>query len=67
MKTPRGIFLPLLTRWAGGLRFPRLMALTLALFVIDLFLPDFIPLVDEILLGLTTLLLASWKSKKRTD
>lgn len=54
---------PLLT-WAGKLRFPTLFKLVAALFVVDLFVPDFIPFADEILLGLGTLLLANWKSRK---
>ena len=35
-----------------------------SLFVIDLVVPDFIPLADEILLGLGSLLLANFKSRK---
>ena len=47
--------------WASRLRFPWLLALTTALFVIDLAIPDLIPFVDEILLGLAALLLASFR------
>lgn len=46
-----------LTRWADGLRFPRLLMLTAGLFALDLVIPDLIPFADEILLGLTTLIL----------
>lgn len=46
------------------LSYPRLFLLTGALFVIDLIVPDFIPLADELLLGLGTLLLANWKKRK---
>lgn len=53
-----------LLRWAEGLRFPRLAMITAALFIADVLLPDFIPFVDEILLGLGTLLLANWKNRK---
>ena len=53
-----------LRRWAEGLRFPRLLALTAGIFALDLFLPDLIPFVDEILLGLSTLLLAAWRRCK---
>jgi len=45
--------------WAGRLRFPQLLALTAGLFVLDLIVPDPIPLADELLLGLATLLLAN--------
>jgi hypothetical protein len=48
-------------RYASGLRFPKLLAITTGLFVIDLFFPDGEPFVDEILLGLISLLLASLK------
>ncbi|MBS0227224.1 MAG: hypothetical protein JSS23_00870 [Proteobacteria bacterium] len=47
--------------WFGKLSFPRLFVLTAVLFLVDLLIPDFIPFVDEILLGLGTLLLARWK------
>ncbi|RDZ28297.1 DUF6116 family protein [Lysobacter silvisoli] len=48
----------------GRLSYPRLFVLTATLFALDLIIPDFIPLADEILLGLGTLLLANWKSRK---
>ncbi|KAF1718890.1 DUF6116 family protein [Pseudoxanthomonas wuyuanensis] len=57
------ILLPLL-EWARKLRYPTLFKLTAALFLLTLFFPDPIPLVDEVLLGLGTLLLANWKSRK---
>ena len=44
--------------WAQRLRFPWLLLLTAALFGIDLAIPDFIPFIDEIFLGLTTLVLS---------
>ena len=50
-------------KWGARLRFPWLFLLTAALFVIDLLVPDAIPLVDEILIGLVTLLLANLKKK----
>lgn len=52
-------------RFAGRLRFPALFLLTAALFVADLLVPDAIPLIDEILLGLATVLLGSWKRRRR--
>lgn len=48
----------------GRLSYPRLFVITATLFVIDLIVPDFIPLADEILLGLGSLLLANFKSRK---
>ena len=52
--------LPFLRR----LRFPQLFALTAGLFLLNLFLPDPILLVDELLLGLLTLMLGSLKVAK---
>jgi hypothetical protein len=51
---------------ASRLRFPRLFALTALLFAIDLVVPDLIPFADEILLGLATALLGSWRRRKAT-
>ncbi len=53
--------------WAGRLRFPKLAMITAGLFFADLLIPDFIPFVDEILLGLGTLLLGNLRSKKSRD
>jgi hypothetical protein len=50
-------------RYASGLRFPKLLAITAALFVLDLLFPDAVPFVDEILLGLISLLFASLKKR----
>ena len=51
-------------RYASGLRFPTLFLVAGALFVIDVLVPDVIPFFDEIMLALTTLLLASLKKAK---
>ncbi len=45
--------------FAGKLRFRTLFLVTACLFVFDLLIPDFLPFVDEILLGLATLLLSA--------
>lgn len=50
-------------RLGEKLRFPQLFLLTAALFVFDLFVPDFVPFVDEVLLGLLTLLFGSLRRK----
>lgn len=57
---PNPLLAPLL-RWFGKLSYPKLFLLTATLFVADVLIPDMIPLVDELLLGLGTLLLANWK------
>lgn len=54
---------PLLS-WASRLKFPKLLLLTAALFFADLIFPDVIPLIDEILLGLTAMVLASIKKRR---
>ncbi len=57
-----------LVQWlAARLRFPHLFLLTLGLFLLDLVVPDFIPLVDETLLALTTLLLGSWRRRRAPE
>ncbi len=52
------------TRWAAGLRWPWLFVIAAVLLVIDLIVPDFVPLLDELLLALATLLFAAWKQRK---
>jgi len=47
--------------FANQLKFKNLFLLILCLFVIDLIVPDMIPMIDEIILGLLAILLASWK------
>ena len=60
---PSPLLLPFLS-FARRLRYPTLFKVTAALFAISLLWPfDPIPLVDEILLGLGTLLLANWKHR----
>ena len=51
----------------GKLSYPRLFALTAALFALDVVTPDLIPFADELLLGLGTLLLANWKKRKEPE
>ena len=49
--------------YANRLKFRNLFNLTLGLFVIDLLVPDFIPMIDEIILALIAVLLANWKQE----
>lgn len=58
------LFVPFM-RWLGRLSFPKLFAVFAVLFAADALVPDPIPFVDEILLGLGTLLFASWKDRKK--
>ena len=39
-------------RYTSSLRFPVLLVITAVLFIVDLLVPDMIPFVDEVLLGL---------------
>ena len=52
-------------RFAGRLRFPVLFAITAVLFVVNLVVPDPIPFVDELLLGLGALLFANLRKRGR--
>ena len=54
-----GLFLGWLTR----LRFPYLFLLTSVVFLINLFIPDVIPFVDEIIMGMAALLLGKLRKK----
>ena len=59
----KGGFAGILLKWASGLRFPYLFVLTMALFVINLFVPDVIPMVDELVMGLVALMLGSLRKR----
>ena len=50
--------------WLSGLRSWQLFLLAGILFAADLVVPDPIPLVDEMMLGLATLLLGRWKRRR---
>ena len=47
--------------YAARLRFPTLFKITVAVFFLDLLIPDFIPFADEIILGLGALILSNWQ------
>jgi hypothetical protein len=51
-------------RWLGRLGFPKLFMLFAALFVLDTVTPDPIFMLDELLLGIGTLLFAAWKKRR---
>jgi hypothetical protein len=67
MTTPQRVAVGGLLGWARRRRFPTLLAVTGGLFVVDLVVPDFIPFVDELLLGLGTLILARWKDRGQIE
>jgi len=53
-----------LLSYLESLRFPWLLLVTVALFVVDVFVPDVIPFVDEILLALVAVVLGRLKRKR---
>ena len=60
----RGPVASFVERYASRLRYPKLLLITVTLFGVDLVLPDMIPFVDEILLGLGTVLLGSMRKRR---
>ena len=53
-----------LVGWLDRLRSWQLVVLAGGLLLADLFVLDPIPFVDEVMLGLTTLLFARWKRRR---
>ena len=53
-----------LIAWLSRLSYPRMFVVVGVLFFINLFIPDPIILIDELLLGLATITLAKWKRRK---
>lgn len=51
----------------GRLSFPRLFVLAASLWALDMVILDFIPFIDELLLGIGTLLLASFRKRKTPE
>jgi hypothetical protein len=67
MAIPKTPLIAGLLRFAGRLKFKQLFFITGGLFVLDLLVPDFVPLIDELILGLLTLLFAAWKNDKQQE
>ena len=57
----RTIVLGILGRYGARLRFPVLFFAVACLFAFNLVLPDPVPFIDELILALMTLMLASFK------
>lgn len=51
--------------FAGQFKSSTLLALVASLFVLDLAIPDPFPFVDEIALGIVTILVARWQSRRK--
>lgn len=52
-----------LSRYFENLRFPWLMLVAVVAFVVNLFIPDAVPFLDEIVLGLVAVILGRLKRK----
>jgi len=57
----------LVNRFLPGMRYPYLFLILGALFLVDLVVPDPIPLVDEILLAVLTFIAATFSSRRDTE
>jgi hypothetical protein len=55
----------LLVGYASNLRFPVLAGLAAAAFLIDLVVPDMIPFIDELVLGLVAVFLGTLRRRRR--
>ena len=65
--TPKPPAVPgLIGRLFSGMRFPGLFLIVAGLFLIDLVVPDFIPFIDEIILGGLTIMLGMIREKRRS-
>lgn len=63
----RSPLVALLTTFFARLRYPWLFAVAAGLFLVDLIIPDLLPLADEILLAVVTVMLASRKVEREPD
>lgn len=63
MGLPRSTLIGWVVARLARLRFPALFVVSAGLFLLDLAIPDLIPFADEVLLGLATALLASWRKR----
>lgn len=54
-------------RFASRLRFRKLFLITAGLFLLDVVVPDLVPFVDEILLGLLSVLFGMWQQDRSSD
>jgi hypothetical protein len=57
----------LIQKLIPGIRFPWLLGLLAGLLVVDLVVPDPVPLLDEVVLAVLTFLAASWRRREVAD
>lgn len=67
MSTGRAALGALIARFAGRLRYPQLFFVMAGVFLLDLLIPDMLPFVDEILLGLGTVLLGALRDRNEDE
>jgi len=60
----RSPLVAVLTTFFARLRYPYLFAIAAGLFLTDLLIPDLLPLADEVLLAVVTVMLASRKVER---
>ena len=65
MTIPKRVAVGGILGWARKRRFLTILLMTGCLFGLDLVVPDVVPFVDELLLGLGTLILARWKDRRQ--
>lgn len=54
-----------LQRFVGQMKSSTLLMVVASLFLLDLVVPDPLPFVDEIVLGIVTILVARWQSRRK--
>jgi hypothetical protein len=64
MNAPSTVAQGLLGRFLSRLRFPTLFLILAGLFLLDFVVPDFVPFLDEILLGLLTAMFALIRNRR---
>lgn len=57
----------LVQRLIPGIRYPWLLVILGGLLAVDLAVPDPIPLLDEVVLAILTLVAASWRTRRPDD
>jgi hypothetical protein len=62
---PRSPVQDLVGSLVGRLKYPWLFGLLVAVFIADLLVPDPIPFIDELMLALLTLLVGSWRTRRK--
>ncbi|MFP6782077.1 MAG: DUF6116 family protein [Gammaproteobacteria bacterium] len=65
MNANNGGLIAQLLRRLAQLRFRNLFLIFAGLLTADLVIPDFIPLIDEILLGILTIMFWAWRKPER--